>query len=277
MTQITRGTIASKTRRGWVVKSILRSIFMGEFRGGDRLVEEELAVSIGVSRTPIREALGELAGIRMVEVKPNHGAVVLPFGPRQIRELYHIRRVLESEAARLAVPHVDADALEQLRVEHEELLHADPRPLDWSARILVLDQRLHELIARSSGMPRLSEEIDRYRALIESIREAVGNIAHAQDVALVEHLKIIDALRSRDADGAAEAMARHITRGTEAAVTALFSSSRERAAMHDQAMHDHGSGNISVSEAVRAASPRRRGVNNSTARRAAGTPRVARP
>jgi DNA-binding GntR family transcriptional regulator len=74
--------------------------------------------------------------------------------------------------------------LAQLRVEHEDLLHADPRPLDWSARILVLDQRFHELIARSAGLPRLSEEIDRYRALIESIREAVGNIAHAQDVAL---------------------------------------------------------------------------------------------
>src|SRR6185503_17779954 len=126
-------------------------------------------------------------------------------------------------------PHVDADALEQLRAEHEDLLHADPRPIDWSARILVLDQRLHELIAHYSGMPRLSEEIDRYRALIESIREAVGNIAHAQDVALVEHLRVIDRLLARDADGAAEAMARHITRGTEAAVTALFSTTRQRA------------------------------------------------
>ena len=229
MTRLLDSRLASKTRRGWVVKSILRSIFTGEFRGGDRLVEEELAVSIGVSRTPIREALGELAGVRMIELKPNHGAVVLPFGPKQIRELYHIRRVLESEAARLAAPHIDVDALSQLRLEHEDLLHADPRPLDWSAHILVLDQRFHELVARSSGMPRLSEEIDRYRSLVESIREAVGNIAHAQDVALVEHIRVIDRLLERDGEGAAEAMSRHITRGTEAAVTALFSTTRERA------------------------------------------------
>ncbi len=273
MTQITSGTIASKTRRGWVVKSILRSIFTGEFRGGDRLVEEELAVGIGVSRTPIREALGELAGIRMIDVKPNHGAVVLPFGPRQIRELYHVRRVLESEAARLAAPRVDADALEQLRLEHEDLLHADPRPVDWSARILVLDQRLHELIARSSGMPRLSEEIDRYRALIESIREAVGNIAHAQDVALVEHLRIIDRLAARDAEGAAEAMERHIARGTEAAVTALFSTSRERAAMHDD--RRSGGGKVSVSGAVRAASAKR--ANHVATQPAGGTRSAAKP
>src|SRR5947208_11593481 len=69
------------TRRGWVVKAILSSIFTGEFRGGDRLVEEELAVTIGVSRTPVREALGELAGIGVIELRPNHGAIVCPFGP----------------------------------------------------------------------------------------------------------------------------------------------------------------------------------------------------
>ena len=261
MTHVLHSKFASKTRRGWVVKSILRSIFTGEFRGGDRLVEEELALSIGVSRTPIREALGELAGIRMIELKPNHGAIVLPFGPRQIRELYHVRRVLEAEAARLAASRVDLDELNPLKLEHEDLLHADPRPVDWSARILVLDQRLHELIARSSGMPRLSEEIDRYRALIESIREAVGNIAHAQDVALVEHLRIIDRLLARDADGAAEAMNRHITRGTEAAVTALFSTSRERA-NNEESRPRPGGVQVSVS-----ASAARRG-GNGTGRKA---------
>jgi DNA-binding GntR family transcriptional regulator len=221
-------TLPGKTRRGWLVKAILQSIFTGEFKGGDRLVEEELALTLGVSRTPVREALGELAGFGVIETRPNHGAIVCPFGPTQIRELYHVRRVLETEAARLAAPRAEAEALTQLKLEHEELLHAQPRPNNWSARILTLDQRLHELIARSSGSQRLSEEIDRYRALVEAIREAVGNIAHAQDVALVEHLKVIDRLLARDADGAADAMSRHIIRGTEAAVTALFSTTRQR-------------------------------------------------
>jgi DNA-binding GntR family transcriptional regulator len=230
MAQLLERNVAGKTRRGWVVKSILRSIFTGEFKGGDRLVEEEIALTLGVSRTPVREALGELASVWVITLKPNHGAIVRPFGPTQIRELYHVRRILETEASRLAAPRIDIGALEELRFEHDQLLHAEPRPHDWSARILALDQRFHERVARSSGSVRLAEEIDRYRGLIEAVREAVGNIAHAQDAALVEHLKVIERLLARDGEGAAEAMARHINRGTEAAVTALFSTTRQRAA-----------------------------------------------
>jgi DNA-binding GntR family transcriptional regulator len=224
--------LPSKTRRGWVVKIILNAIFTGEFRGGDRLVEEELAVSIGVSRTPVRDALGELAGFGVIELKPNHGAVVCPFGPTQIRELYHVRGILESESARLAATRglLEPQTLTNMRLEHEELLHADPRPTHWSGLILTLDQRFHEMVSRASGSVRLAEEIERYRGLVSAIREAVGNTAHAQDVALVEHMRVIDRLIARDGDGAADAMTRHISRGTEAAVTALFSNTRQRAA-----------------------------------------------
>src|SRR4051794_17321377 len=81
-------------RRDRVVKSILHSIFNAEVAGGDRLVEEELALKLGVSRTPIREALRELSAIGVIWLKPNHGAMVRPFGPVQLREIYHIRRIL---------------------------------------------------------------------------------------------------------------------------------------------------------------------------------------
>src|SRR4051812_11092240 len=111
MVQILDRKPASKTRRGWVVKAILRSIFTGEFKGGDRLVEEELALTLGVSRTPVREALGELAAVWVVAIKPNHGAIVCPFGPTQIRELYHIRRLLEFEATLLAADRIDPNEL----------------------------------------------------------------------------------------------------------------------------------------------------------------------
>jgi DNA-binding GntR family transcriptional regulator len=217
----------SKTRRGWVAKAILRSIFTGQFKGGDRLVEEELAVTLGVSRTPIREALGELAGIYLIALRPNHGAVVSPWGPTQVRELYHIRRLLESEAARLAAPRVDLTALQLLRSEHQHLLHVDPRPATWSTDILALDARFHDLVAAASGSERLAEEIGRYRDLIDSIREAIRT-SHAQESALVEHTAIIDRLLARDASGAEAAMSGHITRGTESAVSALFNGGRAR-------------------------------------------------
>jgi len=219
----------SKTRPAWVVKALLRSIFTRQFKGGDRLVEEEIALTLGVSRTPVREAFGQLAALGMIDLRPNHGAVVLPFGPPQMRELYHIRRLLESEASRLCAERIALDQVERLREDHQNLLAVQPRSPQWSAVVLALDDRFHELIANSSGNQRLADEIARYRELVDAIRAAVGNIAHAQDVALNEHLRVIDHLLLRQGDAAAEAMNRHIIRGTEAAVLALFPRPKQRA------------------------------------------------
>jgi DNA-binding GntR family transcriptional regulator len=186
------------------------------------LVEQELGVTLGVSRTPIREALGELAAVGLVTIKPNQGAFVRPFGPVQIREIYHIRWLLESEAARRAAGYVREAELRQVQLETQQHLNL-PRSSGWIATALSLDERFHELIARNCGSVRLAEEIGRYRTLIQSIRAAVGNRARAQEVAIVEHLKVIDHLLSHDSASAGRAMAEHIQRGTQAAVDALFS------------------------------------------------------
>jgi DNA-binding GntR family transcriptional regulator len=169
--------------------------------------------------------MADLAGIGVIGLKPNHGAIVRPFGPQQIREMYQVRSLLESEAARLAAGRIDAAALRHLRERTQELLHAPDRPRSWVIDALALDQQLHELISHSSGSERLSAEIGRYRVLVQSVREAVGNLEHAQDVAMAEHTKIIDALLEGSREAAAEAMINHIARGTEAAVSAMFPSS----------------------------------------------------
>lgn len=211
------------TRRGRVVKSVLLRIFAGEIVGGDRLVEEELAEQLGVSRTPIREALTELAAIGVIWIKPNHGAMVRPFGPKQISEIYQIRRLLESEATRQCDALIDRAQLQEIRDSMQEVrLASDKQRNDaWSQHALTLDQRLHELIAMSSGSNRLAEEIHRYWTLARTIGEAVGNAAHTQDRALVEHTAVIDALLQHQPHKAAEAMAEHIIRREEAALAAL--------------------------------------------------------
>jgi DNA-binding GntR family transcriptional regulator len=211
------------TRRGRVVKSVLLRIFAGEIVGGDRLVEEELAEQLGVSRTPIREALSELAAIGVIWIKPNHGAMVRPFGPKQISEIYQIRRILESEATRSCDALIDRVELQQIRDRMQEIrLASEKQRTDaWSQNALMLDQRLHEMIAASSGSERLAEEIHRYWTLARTIGEAVGNAAHTQDCALVEHTAVIDALLQHQPHKAADAMAEHIMRREEAAVGAL--------------------------------------------------------
>ena len=86
---------------------------------------------------------------------------------------------------------------------------------------MALDQQFHELIAQSSHNERLAAEIDRYRTLVQSIREAVGNIQNAQDFALIEHTLIIDLLLDHQGQRAAEVMGQHIDRGAEVAGAAL--------------------------------------------------------
>src|SRR4051794_22500997 len=112
--------VPRNTLRGELVSKILHAIFRGDVHGGDRLVEEELAAKLGVSRTPVREALGELAAIGVIRLKPNRGAIVRPFGPEQILEFYHVRRLLEVEATRLAAERVDGDALRRVREQTQE-------------------------------------------------------------------------------------------------------------------------------------------------------------
>jgi DNA-binding GntR family transcriptional regulator len=217
----TQTTPARASLRGRVVKGILHAIFTGQLIGGDRLVEEELGVKFGVSRTPVREGLSELAAIGVIRLKPNHGAMVCPFGQTQLREIYQVRRLLEAEATRLAAHHIDRIALADIRSRMTELLDADDRGPGWSEAALVQDQRLHELIARDSGSGRLAEEIQGYWTLARSIGEAVGNAAHTQDCALVEHMTIIEHLLNHRPDEAARAMAAHIDSRAAAALDSL--------------------------------------------------------
>src|SRR4051812_37603579 len=213
--------LPKSTRRIWVAKKILQLIFTGEFKGGDRLIEEEVAERIGVSRTPVREALGELAGIGVITLKPNHGALVREFGAKQIQEIYHIRKILEAEATKLAEAQIDKPRLQEIRDKTQQFLNASTRGPDWSGEAMALDQEFHELLATSSGNERLAAEIGRYRTLVQSIREAVGNTSNAQDFALIEHTLIIDLLLDHQGQRAAEVMSQHIERGAEVAAAAL--------------------------------------------------------
>ena len=209
-------------RRDRVVRSVLFAIFSGEVVGGDRLVEEELALRLGVSRTPIREALRELASLGVIWLKPNHGAMVRPFGPAQLREVYQMRRLLESEACRLACKSIHREALQAIRDDMQALLNDREHTASWSERALFVDQQLHALIARNSGSERLAEEIHRYWKLAYTIGEAVRNTSQTQDHALREHTAIIDALIARQPEKAAEAMAQHIDIRFDAALVALY-------------------------------------------------------
>src|SRR5688500_12459263 len=220
------------TLRSELVSKILGQIFSGELPGGGRLIEEEVAEKLGVSRTPVREALGELASIGVIQLRPNHGAMVRPFGPAQLIEIYHVRRILEVEATRLAAENTDTHALLDVREQTQELLARDDRSPAWTEAALALDQSFHELLSRGSGSERLAEEIGKYRDLVVAVGNAVGNKLHAHDQNMSEHTAIIDHILAHRGNEAAVAMGRHIDRGANTAAEWLRSvyESRESAA-----------------------------------------------
>jgi len=203
-----------------VTRGILHGVFSGRMVSGTRLVEMELAQQFGVSRTPVREALGELAGVGLVGLKPNCGAIIRKFGPEQVREIYEVRAVLESEAARLACGRLSRQDIDELTDEFLDQLKTT-KARGWARRVWEADCRMHELIAANCGNKRLAEEISRYGNFVQSVREAVGNRDRAQEAAIREHLEILNALKAGRAKAAAEAMREHLQIAGEAAVAAV--------------------------------------------------------
>lgn len=213
---------SQRALRQEIAASLLTAVFQGRLQEGAWLNAQKLAQQFGVSATPVREALVELATIGMVEMQHNRGTVVRSFGPVQLREIYQLRQLLESEATRRACPHLAPEALKELRQGMTGLLESSEQTAGWSDRVILLDRCLHELIARHCDNRRLTEEISRYHTLVQCIRDVVANQSYAQMQALPEHMEIIEALLKHAPERAAAAMAAHIQSSARVVEQALF-------------------------------------------------------
>src|SRR6478752_4797347 len=109
------------SRRQAVVRSVLTDVFQGRIRAGQRLVTEVLANRFGVSHTPIREALIELAGIGVIDLLPNRGAIVRRVTHKEVREVCQVRASLECLAIRQACGKVNHTTLAELATEFKKL------------------------------------------------------------------------------------------------------------------------------------------------------------
>src|SRR5712671_5871160 len=146
-------------RRQTIVQSLLTDIFQGRVRTGQRLVTQELAERFGVSHTPIREALIALAGVGIIDLVPNRGAVVRQVTAKEVREVMQVRRALECEAVRLACGRIDRNDLSTLAAELKRLAGARPASAKFIEQARNLDSRLHDLIADSCGNRFLANEL----------------------------------------------------------------------------------------------------------------------
>jgi DNA-binding GntR family transcriptional regulator len=207
-------------RREAVVQSVLREVFSGQLRAGQHLVTRALAERFGVSHTPVREALVALAGLGIVDLLPNRGAVVRQVTARDVREVCQVRRALECEAVRLACGRIESGKLEALRLC---LLELGAVPAEGAAAFIVrareLDSRLHDLVAWASGNAFLAAELGRLKIVFRAFRDVSWEHQDARndyrrlEEETGEHLAIIEALMAADRRRAVWAMARHIMAG----------------------------------------------------------------
>src|SRR5262249_13759617 len=130
-------------------------------------------------------------------------------------------RLLEVEATRLAHKNIDPRSLQEIRNETHRLAELETHGKKWAEQALELDERFHELISKSAGSERLAQEIARYRALVMTVGDAVGNRLQAHEHNMAEHTAIIDHLLANRPDEAAAAMGRHIDRAAETGAEAL--------------------------------------------------------
>jgi DNA-binding GntR family transcriptional regulator len=207
-------------RRQAIVASLLSDVFQGRIKAGRHLVTRELAGRFGVSHTPIREALIAMAGMGMIDLLPNRGAVVREISEREVVAICRVRRVMECEAVRRACGRIDGVELKSLAVAFQRL--GEVKPEDKANRVehaRVLDTRLHDRIANSCGNSFLASELSRLTILFRAFRDVAWEYVVAKDEfdrideEAREHLAIVEALAGGDRQAAARALSKHIMGG----------------------------------------------------------------
>jgi DNA-binding GntR family transcriptional regulator len=198
-----------------VVDAIIEGVKDGRYAPGQRLVEADLTAELGVSRGPLREALGRLAAEGVLEIEPYRGALVRRLSRDDVVDLFQIREVLEGEAARLAAINIEqADHRERL----ETAIAAVDRFRDRNDSLAYMDEnsRFHELIVELSGNKLLARligqlQVHAFRLLFR--RMVVEDTAVANSIA--EHDDVAAAILAGNARAAERSMREHVRRSGE--------------------------------------------------------------
>ncbi len=189
--------------RDVVFNTLRKAILTGELKPGERLMEIHLANRLGVSRTPIREAIRklELEGLR-------RGAEVAQITEKSLKDVLEVRRALDALCVELACDRIDEEATQQLKKACEEFERATETK--DATTIAKADVELHDIIVRATGNQRLiqlinnlSEQMYRYR--FEYIKDE-----NRHDNLIDEHRMIYESIVKRDKEGAARAAKIHI-------------------------------------------------------------------
>ena len=187
-------------------KALMGMLLSGELAPNEVVTERQIALQLGISRTPLREAVRRLEGERLLERQRTGALVVRALPIEEYMHILNVRRLVEGEAARLAAGRVPVAELEKLKDRIAEALSLPEEVI--TPEFAASDRDLHALIAQASGNPVLQQVIEDLRTRTAMFR--FGRLPSRRATVCAEHLAIIDALIAGDAQRAQQAMHDHV-------------------------------------------------------------------
>jgi DNA-binding GntR family transcriptional regulator len=177
-----------------VHKIIKEGITNREFLPGTQLKESDLVGKLGVSRTPIREALNQLSKEGIIEIFPRKGAFVRNCSKEEVIEILILREVLEGAAARLATSHMDEKRIRKLETLFKQ--HRK-KAIDYAQ----VDEHFHNEIIMTSGSTRLVGLVNNLKDSLQMLDMRAVSFHYPERIkqSLAEHLKIVEAFKAKDA------------------------------------------------------------------------------
>jgi DNA-binding GntR family transcriptional regulator len=186
--------------------AIEQDIATGDASPGARLDECSLAERFGVSRTPVREALGQLAASGMIELRPHRGAVVADVTPDRLFQMFEAMAELEAAAAGLAARRMQPADARALQAAQEACRKARLNPDAYYEA----NEQFHQLIYHASGNPVLAEQCLALQKRLRPYRRLQLRVAGRTNRSFDEHASVLAALEAGDGARAAEALRAHV-------------------------------------------------------------------
>lgn len=198
--------------KNYVYEDLKKQIVTGKLSPGTLINEKKYAKEMGVSRTPVHEAVQKLAQEGMLVIMPRCGTLVSHISIEDIRQLYELRKILEPQIVKLAAPKASADDLTMYKDYYINIQLKEPVSDSENSWLMGnSDSKFHIFLAESTGNSLLVKYIK--EAMDQTMRiRCLSNTISAERFlhACGEHIEIIEAMLQSDCDAAAEAMMRHL-------------------------------------------------------------------
>ncbi|GAB7388620.1 GntR family transcriptional regulator [Bacillaceae bacterium] len=219
-----------KTVREYVYEQIKSQILEGVYRPGQRLIETNLAEELGVSRTPVRDALNRLETEGLITTSPHRGIFVKKLSKKDIQDFYQTRAVLEGLAAKLAAQNATEHELRQFREFIREMTEIFERDKDLSnyKTLVQSNNEFHRWICRMAKNEVLAKMLADLASPITLVRSTSWTNNERKYETFKEHLAIADAILHRDAASAQKNAEAHIDNAWKSAAKALEKKALEK-------------------------------------------------